>query len=47
MRSALVVAHTTRHEITRMAGEAAGQLSEAGFEVRMLADEAIECACGE
>jgi NAD+ kinase len=47
MRSALVVAHTTRHEITRMAAEAADQLRDAGFEVRMLADEAIECGCGE
>src|SRR6266487_783425 len=45
MRSALVVAHTTRHETTRMAAEAAGQLQGAGFEVRMLADEAVECGC--
>src|SRR6266571_735123 len=47
MRSALVIAHTTRHEITRMAAEAADQLRDAGFEVRMLADEAIESGCDE
>jgi NAD+ kinase len=47
MRSALVVAHTTRHQTTRMAGEAADQLREAGFEVRMLAGEAIDCGCGQ
>ncbi len=45
MRSALVVAHTSRHETNVMAADAALQLREAGFEVRMLADEAAECGC--
>ena len=45
MRAAVVIAHTTRGEITRMAAEAAGHLREAGFEVRMLADEAADCGC--
>lgn len=45
MRAALIVAHTTRYEITCMAADAAAQLHAAGFEVRMLADEAAECGC--
>jgi NAD+ kinase len=45
MRSALVVAHTTRHQTTRMAAEAADQLREAGFDVRMLPAEAVDCGC--
>jgi NAD+ kinase len=43
MRSALIVAHTTRSETSAMAGDAGHQLREAGFEVRMLADEAADC----
>jgi len=37
LRAALIVAHTTRYEITCMAADAATQLRAAGFEVRMLA----------
>jgi NAD+ kinase len=43
MRSALIVAHTTRAETSAMAGDAGHQLREAGFEVRMLTDEAADC----
>ncbi len=43
-RAVLVVAHTARPQIRRMASAAVGQLRTAGFEVRMLADEAAECA---
>jgi NAD+ kinase len=43
LRAALIVAHTTRYEITCMAADAAAQLHAAGFEVRMLAGEAAEC----
>ncbi|MGI8761534.1 MAG: NAD kinase [Jatrophihabitantaceae bacterium] len=40
MRSVLLVAHTSRHQITALATQAITQLRSAGFEVRMLADEA-------
>jgi NAD+ kinase len=40
MRSVLLVAHTSRGQIVLHAERAAGQLAEAGIEVRMLADEA-------
>ena len=43
MRAALVVAHTERRQITRMATTAANQLAGAGFEVRMLAADAADC----
>lgn len=43
MRSALVVAHTARSDITALAATATEYLREAGFGVRMLADEALEC----
>ncbi len=45
MRSALIVTHTSRHETSAMAADAAAQLSEARFEVRMLAQEAADCGC--
>ena len=45
MRSALIIAHTVRYEITCLAADAAQQLRAAGFEVRMLASEASECRC--
>lgn len=45
MRSALIIAHTARFEITCLAADAARQLRAAGFEVRMLAREAAECRC--
>lgn len=47
MRSALIIAHTTREEIISMATDAAAQLRAAGFEARMLASEAAECGCGD
>lgn len=40
MRSVLLVAHTSRHQIIALAGQASQQLRDAGFEVRMLAAEA-------
>lgn len=43
MRSVLVVAHTSRHQIMTLAAQAGAQLRAAGFEVRMLADEAAAC----
>lgn len=43
MRSVLVVAHTSRHQIMALATQAAGQLRSAGFEVRMLVAEAAAC----
>ncbi|MBV9594349.1 MAG: NAD kinase [Actinobacteria bacterium] len=43
MRAALIVAHTDRQQITRMAGAAAEQLIRAGFEVRMLPSDAADC----
>jgi len=46
MRSALVVAHTGRSQIKRMTSQVAAQLQDAGFEVRMLAEEALDCGQG-
>ena len=43
MRSVLLVAHTSRHSITLLAHQVTEQLRAAGFEVRMLADEAAAC----
>jgi NAD+ kinase len=43
MRSILVVAHTSRHQITALATQAVGQLRSAGFQVRMLEAEAMAC----
>ena len=43
MRSVLLIAHTSRHSITLLAHQVTGQLRAAGFEVRMLADEAAAC----
>ena len=40
MRSILLVAHTSRQQIASLAARTAGDLSAAGFEVRVLADEA-------
>lgn len=40
MRSVLLVAHTTRHQIAALATRTAADLCSAGFEVRMLSDEA-------
>jgi NAD+ kinase len=40
VRSVLLVAHTSRHQIIALAGQASQQLRDAGFEVRMLAAEA-------
>jgi NAD+ kinase len=45
VRSALIIAHTARYEITCLAADAAHQLRAAGFDVRMLAREASECRC--
>jgi NAD+ kinase len=46
MRSALIVSHTARTQIKRMTSQVADQLQAAGFEVRMLADEALDCCQG-
>ena len=43
MRSVLLVAHTSRHQIAALAVELAKQLNAAGFAVRMLAEEAFTC----
>lgn len=43
MRSVLIVAHTERKRISALAGEALELLGAAGFEVRMLTDEAAAC----
>ena len=43
-RSVLLVAHTSRRQIVRLAERAADQLAAAGLAVRMLADEAAACA---
>ena len=43
-RSVLLVAHTSRRQIVRLAERAADQLTAAGIAVRMLADEAAACA---
>lgn len=45
MRSALIIAHTARYEITCLAADAANQLRVAGFDVRMLATEVEQCHC--
>jgi NAD+ kinase len=42
-RAALIIAHTTRDLITRKAAFAVRELTRAGFEVRMLAEEARAC----
>jgi NAD+ kinase len=44
MRSVLLVAHTTRQQIATLATQATSRLQAAGFEVRMLADEAAAIA---
>jgi NAD+ kinase len=44
VRSTLLVAHTSRRQILGLALQAAEQLRGAGFEVRMLPDEAAACA---
>jgi NAD+ kinase len=44
MRSVLLIAHTSRHPITLLAHQVTGRLRAAGFEVRMLADEATACS---
>jgi NAD+ kinase len=43
MRSVLLVAHTSRRQIVLHAERAMQQLTSAGFEIRMLADEAAAC----
>jgi NAD+ kinase len=43
MRSVLLIAHTSRRQITALATDITAQLVAAGFEVRMLAEEAAEC----
>jgi NAD+ kinase len=45
MRSALVIAHSSRGPITELTATAADHLIRAGFEVRMLPDEAAACRC--
>lgn len=45
MRSALIIAHTTREQIRTMTAVVADELRRGGFEVRMLADEAQACPC--
>jgi NAD+ kinase len=44
MRSVLLVAHTSRHQIAALAARTAGDLRAAGFEVRVLAGEAPSVA---
>ena len=44
MRSVLLVAHTSRQQITSLAVDACARLRAAGFAVRMLADEAAAIA---
>lgn len=46
MRSVLLVAHTSRRQIVTLAGRTAEQLRDAGFEVRMLAGEAVAGTAG-
>lgn len=46
-RSVLLMAHTARDELAELAAKVGDQLTAAGFEVRMLAEEAADCqACG-
>jgi NAD+ kinase len=44
VRSILLVVHTTRRQITSLAVQAAVQLRDSGFDVRMLPSEAADCA---
>ena len=46
MRAVLLVAHTSREQIRDLAIQTSRQLGDAGFEVRMLADEAAACGDG-
>jgi NAD+ kinase len=46
-REALVIAHTAREQIRKMAAATVGQLQAAGFVVRMLADEAADVQAPE
>jgi NAD+ kinase len=46
-RSVLLVAHTSRRQIVRLAERTADQLSAAGVTVRMLADEAAACVSAD
>ena len=46
MRSVLLIAHTSRAQITGLAMRASAQLRAAGFEVRMLEEEAKACGGG-
>lgn len=46
-RSVLLIAHTSRRQIVRLAERAADQLAAAGVRVRMLADEAAACASAD
>ena len=43
MRSLLLVAHAERRQIVRFAGAIIAELADAGFEVRMLPEEAQQC----
>lgn len=43
MRSVLLIAHTSRHQIVALANQASDQLRASGIEVRMLPDEAVAC----
>ena len=46
MRSVLLVAHTSREQIRELAIQTSRTLCDAGFEVRMLGDEAAACGDG-
>ena len=43
MRSVLLVAHSSRRQITTLTAQVTDELRGAGFDVRMLADEARDC----
>src|SRR4051794_4957505 len=45
-RAVLLVAHTSRRQIVRLAERAADQLTAAGMEVRMVANEAAALVSG-
>jgi NAD+ kinase len=47
VRSLLLIAHTSRGQIRQLASQAIVQLRAAGFEIRMLPDEAFECGSTE
>jgi NAD+ kinase len=47
MRSLLLVAHSERRKIVRLAAQVIDQFRAAGFEVRMLADEATSCRASD